>query len=137
MTTSKAPSRNRAPLNLAMGLVGLACVVVLTVNGIFEWTDALAIPLGLLIFLVLVVMYFTRRSDEYTLELWSAGANAAFGVMLLSLILGPFVYGISEGFNAAHEGREAEFDFPWSLVPSLAIMAFFLTFNIKRLTGAM
>ncbi len=138
--TSLKTRKNRAPLNLAMGIVGLAALVTITVSTAMEMPVAVT-SIGILVFFIsLITMFFTRNSDEYTAQLWVSAANAAFIVMVLWLFLGPFIAGIVEGYNAAHEGRDANEAPIYALVVAgsgVSLFAFFLTFNIKRLTGAL
>ncbi|MDE1466689.1 hypothetical protein [Aurantiacibacter sp. D1-12] len=85
---------------------------------------------------ILTFMWFTRKSDEYTLSLWSSGANAAFAAIVLWMLFAPFLEGVYDGFNSAHSGSESELDFPHEAGGFVALLAFYLTFNIKRLTGS-
>lgn len=138
MTISSAqPRKNRAPLNLAMGLVGLLAMIVLIAGSAIDGLSVTRIPAALLMIAALAVMFFTRKSDEYTSGLWSSGANAAFAVIVFGFVFAPFLEGVVDGFNQAHDGSEASLDMPLAAVSYLAIFVFFLTFNIKRLTGAL
>ncbi len=134
---SPKPRKNRAPLNLAMGLVGLLSVLASMAASLFSLPKGIVTICAVLMIASLAVMFFTRRSDEYTLSLWSAGTNAAFAAIIGWLIIGPFAAGVVEGFNAAHEGREAANNFSYAAGSGFSLLAFYLTFNIKRLTGAL
>ena len=130
------PRKNRAQLNLAMGLVGLGGMIALTLVGLMDWyTGWLALSL-LLVTTALVVMFFTRKSDEYTLGLWSAGANAAFATVIVVALFGTFAEAVYHGFMEAHDAVRREREVDGDLAAILALYAFFLTFNIKRLLGA-
>ncbi|KLI63909.1 hypothetical protein [Aurantiacibacter marinus] len=136
MATVKS-RKNRAPLNLAMGLVGLLSVFTIIAAELLALPKAIVPICAAAMIISLAVMFFTRRSDEYTLALWSAGTNAAFAAIIGWLIIGPFAAGVMEGFNAAHEGREAERNFSYAAGSGFSIIAFYVVFNIKRLTGAL
>lgn len=138
MTTSNAkPRKNRAPLNLTMGWVGLVAVTGLVATSAFEAGIAARAIVVVALLVSLATMFATRKSDEYTLGLWSSGANAAFAVIILWFLFAPFLEGVYDGFMQAHEGAEAVQDFPTEGGSIAGIFAFFVVFNIKRLTGAM
>jgi len=125
--------KNRAPLNLSMGIVGLIATLVVGASYIADaqtWLKALSV---IAMLLSLAVMFATRKSDEYTLGLWSAGANAAFAVIVLWMLFAPFFEGFYDGLT----GNESGQDFPAEGGSMIAVLAFYLVFNIKRLTGAM
>ena len=85
----------------------------------------------------LIVIYATRKSDEYTLALWSAGANAAFLMIVLFGLFSPCFEGVYDGFMAAHDVSNSDLDFPAEAASAGAILAFYIVFNAKRLTGAL
>ena len=130
------PRKNRAPLNLAMGWIGLAGTVAMSLAHALDWPMTLRVISVLTVLTSLATMFFTRKSDEYTLGLWSSGANAAFALIVAMLIFGPFVEGVYDGYMQAHDGTERERDITGDSAPYLALLAFYLTFNVKRLTGA-
>ena len=134
-STSKS-RRNMAPLNLMMGLVGLACLSGVIAAGPLNAPSFVTVPLVVALIASMIFMFFTRKSDEYTLSLWSSGANAAFAVIVIWMLMGPFFEGVYDGFNSVRHGTDTEMDFPIAAGSYIAILAFYLTFNIKRLTGA-
>ena len=130
------PRKNRAPLNLAMGLIGLGGMIAMTVVGLLDVnTGWLALCL-LVVSAAIAIMFFTRKSDEYTLNLWSAAANAAFATVVIVALFGTFAEAVYHGFMEAHDAVRREREVDGDLAAILALYAFFLTFNIKRLLGA-
>ncbi len=129
--------KNRAPLNLLMGAVGLAAIIALLLAAALDAATYLVVPIVLLLLASLLIMFLTRRSDEYTLGLWSSGANAAFLVIVAFALFAPFIEGVYDGFVGAHEETGGEQDFPAEVASYGAILAFYIVFNIKRLTGAL
>ena len=131
MTTATL-RKNRAPLNLTMGWLGLVASVVFVTAAIAEsdalWPSFVAI----LIPISLIAMFATRKSDEYTISLWSTAANAAFAVTIAWLFLVPFLEGFYDGLSGSESGQ----DIPVDGAPYAALLVFYLTFNVKRLTGA-
>lgn len=134
------PRKNRAPLNLAMGIVGLVALIGMTVSSAMDFHSGIS-TLCLLVFVTsITTMFFTRNSDEYTAGLWVSATNGAFIMLVAWLFIGPFLAGVIEGFNAAHEGREASKAQANELLAagtSFSLFAFYIIFNIKRLTGAL
>lgn len=133
---SAKPHKNRASLNLAMGLLGLVTLVAALVAAAFDASTVVTVPLVLTLMGSLIVIYATRKSDEYTLALWSAGANAAFLVIVLFALFAPFFEGVYDGFMGAHDGSSSDLDFPAEAASIGAILVFYTVFNAKRLTGA-
>ncbi len=133
MTNKASRKENRAQINLAMGLVGLIAICSLLAMKATDSVQDLTILPALAMVISLGIMFATRNSDEYTQGLWVAGANAAFILIVFWVIFLPFV----EGFYDGVRGDEGGMDFPADLGGYVAICAFFLTFNIKRLTGAL
>ena len=127
------PRKNRAPLNLAIGWLGLAAAVA----AIAARTADLPSPaFGICVLLVavaLAVMYLTRKSDEYTLSLWSSATNGAFATILVWMLAAPAIEGFVDGLLGIENGQ----DFPSQAAPLAAILVFYAIFNIKRLTGAL
>ncbi|QUL38754.1 hypothetical protein [Erythrobacter sp. JK5] len=81
--------------------------------------------------LSLVVMFTTRNSDEWIASLWSAGANAGFFAAMAWLLILPFAEGAYDGL-LANERRQ---DLPTDLASFVAMGAFLVAFNLKRLRG--
>ncbi|MBH5322662.1 hypothetical protein [Aurantiacibacter sediminis] len=138
--TSPKPKKNRASLNLNMGIVGFASLIGLTAASALDAHEGIPVVLVLILVASLATMFFTRKSDEYTEQLWISGANAAFIMLVLWIFIAPAVAGFVEGYSAAHEGREADaepqFDMLYAAGSTFSLYAFFITFHIKRLTGA-
>lgn len=78
-----------------------------------------------------IAMASSRKADEFTLGLWTAGASAAFGVVIVCYLGLPFAEGLYDGITA-NEQRQ---DIPASVVPMLAVVAFYLAFFFKRAFG--
>lgn len=127
--------RNRAPLNLAMGVVGLLATAALLAAYTLEWHMGFRILSVLTLLVSLAVMFATRRSDEYTFGLWSAGANAAFFVIVALLVFGPFIEGVIDGFMQSQDAVERKMDLSSDIGGYGALLAFFTVFNLKRLRG--
>jgi cytochrome bd-type quinol oxidase subunit 2 len=131
--TSAKQRKNRAPLNLLMGIIGLLAIMAVIPARMMDAPPYTAAPFVLALIINLSVMFATRKSDEYTLGLWSAGANAAFAVIVAWMLFAPFLEGFYDGLT----GNEAGMNFPAEGGSIAAILAFYLVFNIKRLTGAL
>ncbi|WP_133303927.1 hypothetical protein [Aurantiacibacter aquimixticola] len=131
MKTTK-PRKNRASLNLTMGWLGLLATIVFVAARVADsealWTSFV----GFFVPLSLIAQFLTRKSDEYTLSLWSTAANAAFAITIAWLFLPPFFEGFYDGLRGNDSGQ----DIPTDGAPYAALLAFYITFNIKRLTGA-
>jgi hypothetical protein len=78
-----------------------------------------------------VLLLWARRADEFTQSLWNAGASVAFGTMLLAFPGLPFAEGFYDGVSGAEHGQ----DIPASVIPVLAIAAFYVGLFVKRLLG--
>ncbi|MFL0356654.1 hypothetical protein ACI5KX_09235 [Erythrobacter sp. GH1-10] len=81
--------------------------------------------------LSIVFMFTTRNSDEWIASLWSAGANAGFFAAMAWLIVLPF----AEGFYDGLTGNESGQDLPADLASYVALGAFLVGFNLKRIRG--
>ncbi|APE28719.1 hypothetical protein BMF35_a1890 [Aurantiacibacter gangjinensis] len=88
---------------------------------------------GLALIVVIPTLWSTRKSDEYTLQLWTAGANAAFATCLFFF----FFLALAQGTADAFPEWEANFIEFTDHAFDLTLLAFFLAFNIKRFTGAL
>lgn len=132
MTEATGKKKNRATLNLHMGWVGLVGLVG-TLAGKLLSPDA-SWPVFFIIGMVaaLFTVFLTRKSDEYTLSLWTSSVNVGFIVLIFGVIFFPFLEGFYDGLTGDERGQ----DFPSDGVSYVSILAFFLTFNIKRLTGS-
>ena len=124
--------RNLAPLNLGMGIAGLVAIAILAVAEINPLPRTLVVIAFVVVLFALPAMFFTRKSDEYTLSLWSSATNAAFAAIILWLVAAPGLEGMIDGLFGIENGQ----DFPDRGAATFSILIFFLTFNIKRLTGA-
>lgn len=131
------PRKNRAPLNLAMGLAGLVGIIALFANIAMDGPMAINVVVVISLLVSLTTMFVTRRSDEYTLALWSSGANAAFAVIVVWLFFAPFIEGVYDGFMSVRADASTEMDLPTEGASAASILAFYVVFNIKRLTGAL
>ena len=78
-------------------------------------------------------MLATRKTDEYTLGLWNAGASVAFGTMLITFLGLAFVEGFIDGLTGSDSGRTILAD----TVLVLQIAAFYIGLFVKRLLGDM
>ena len=78
-----------------------------------------------------VLLLWARRADEFTESLWNAGASVAFGTMLLAFPGLP----MAEGFHDGITGNERGQDIPATIVPVLAVGAFYIGLFVKRLLG--
>lgn len=81
--------------------------------------------------LSVIIMYATRGSDEWIAALWSAGASAGFVGAMAWLVLAPFVEGFYDGLT----GNESGQDLPASTASVVALAAFVLALNLKRIRG--
>ncbi|RJY08510.1 hypothetical protein D6201_03280 [Aurantiacibacter aquimixticola] len=115
-----------------MGWLGLLATIVFVAARVADsealWTSFV----GFFVPLSLIAQFLTRKSDEYTLSLWSTAANAAFAITIAWLFLPPFFEGFYDGLRGNDSGQ----DIPTDGAPYAALLAFYITFNIKRLTGA-
>ena len=137
MTATTKPRKNRAPLNLAMGLVGFVCLIGTAIAASLDADKGVVYVLALGFLIALAIMFATRKSDEYTLALWSTGANAAFAVMVAFLFLGPVVEGFFDGVFEGLFEEPTEQDLTPAAASVIGVFAFFITFNFKRLTGSL
>ena len=133
MANNSPKRKNRAPLNLLMGALGLVATAILMLQSFTAIPDPLRLISGITVLIAVPTMFFTRKSDEYTLQLWSTAANAAFAVTIF------FFFGLAlvQGFLNAHDGDSASRTLDTADIMDFTILSFFLAFNIKRLTGAM
>ena len=81
--------------------------------------------------LSIIVMFTTRNSDEWIASLWSAGANAGFMAAMAWLLFLPF----AEGFFDGLLGNDRQQDLPTNLASYVAMGAFLVAFNLKRIRG--
>ena len=80
----------------------------------------------------IIVMFMTRKADEYVASLWSAGANAAFLAVVAYFLFGP----AAEGFFDGLTGNESGQDLPSEAAVVVALVAFFAGYFWKRVRGA-
>ncbi|MGB3167376.1 MAG: hypothetical protein WBA68_11435, partial [Alteraurantiacibacter sp.] len=99
MTADRKFRTNRAPLNLTMGWIGLAASLVFVAAKIAERDGLWLALVATMIPVSLVTIFATRKSDEYTLSLWSAAANAGFAVTIAWMFLVPFLEGVYDGLS--------------------------------------
>lgn len=135
--TSLKTRKNRAPLHLAMGVVGLIAICTFAGVHTADGPAGIKVAATLTLLVSLGTMFVTRRSDEYTLGLWSAGANAAFAVIVVSMLFAPFLEGLYDGFTEALADTQEVQDFSADAGGIGAILAFFIVFNVKRFIGAL
>lgn len=122
---------NKASTFMTSSWIGLAGIAIAAAGWLIPAIDQ-AVTIGLSISVVAaMVMLWARRSDEYTQGLWTAGASVAFGAMLLAFPGLPFAEGVVDGLA----GAERRQDIPASIVPALAVIAFYIGLFTKRLLG--
>ena len=122
---------NKASIFMNSSWVGLAGLAIALAGLVIPSLDlAVRIGLSLTVFVTLVMLW-ARKADEYTLGLWNAGAAVAFGTMLIAYPGLPFAEGMFDGITAAERSQ----DIPASVVPALAIVAFYIGLFVKRLLG--
>ena len=122
---------NRASIFMAASWTGLGALALTAVAAFAEAPAALTVPGLLLVIASSYVMLATRRADEYTEGLWNAGASVAFGTMLVTFIGLPFAEGFFDGATGNEDGQ----NIPATVVPVLAIAAFYIGLFGKRLLG--
>ena len=137
MTDTGRSRLNRASINLPMGVIGLAALLTVVIATAVDAPGGINVVAVLSLLVSLAVMFVTRKSDEYTLGLWSSGANAAFAVIVLWFLFTPFFEGVYDGYTRAQSGTESVQDFPTEGGSIAALFAFYVVFNFKRLTGAL
>ncbi|MBB3032936.1 hypothetical protein [Alteriqipengyuania lutimaris] len=111
----------------------------LALLGFAAWvaTDLLGAPepfafVGLLVMLpAIIVMFATRKADEYVASLWAAGANTAFLLGVAYLVFAPFAVGFYSGWTGNGEAAS----FPAELASTIVLGAFLLGYFIKRFRG--
>ena len=108
------------------GLVGL--LLVGTAQSADAW-GMLGMPGTTLLMIGSFAMLATRKTDEYTLGLWNAGASVAFGTMLITFLGLAFI----DGLTGSDSGRTILAD----TVLVLQIAAFYIGLFVKRLLGDM
>jgi len=118
-------------LHLAMGhVVTLSTLVVICFA--FELVPRpVAAIAALASMAALLVMFATRRADEWIASLWSAGTSVGFLGAIGWLLFAPFVEGVIDGFR----GDEAGQDLPAAAASFVALACFVIAFNLKRLRG--
>ena len=122
---------NRASIFMGASWAGLGALALTAIAAFADAPLAVTACLFLLVIISSYAMLATRRADEYTEGLWNAGASVAFGTMLLTFIGLPF----AEGFFDGATGAEDRQDIPATVVPVLAIAAFYIGVFVKRLLG--
>ena len=122
---------DRASIFMAASWTGLGALALTAVAAFAEAPAALTVPGLLLVIASSYVMLATRRADEYTEGLWNAGASVAFGTMLVTFIGLPFAEGFFDGATGNEDGQ----NIPATVVPVLAIAAFYIGLFVKRLLG--
>ncbi|KLE35508.1 hypothetical protein [Aurantiacibacter luteus] len=124
--------RDWASVNLNLGIVGLLGIAMLVIAAFHPLPRSLVIAATVCLVVSLPVMFFTRKTDEYTLSLWSTATNAAFATIIAWLVAAPGIEGFIDGLFGIENGQ----DFPERGAAAASLFAFFVVFNIKRLTGA-
>lgn len=122
---------NKAAIFMAASWVGLCALILTLVAAFADAPPAITLPGLLVVIGSSFVMLATRRADEYTEGLWNAGASVAFGVMLLTFLGLPAAEGFFDGVTGAEDGQ----NIPATVVPVLAIFAFYIGLFVKRLLG--
>lgn len=124
---------NRASIFIAASWIGLGALVLTAAAAVAEASQVITVPLLLLVIASSIAMLTTRRADEYTEGLWGAGASVAFGTMLVTFLGLPAAEGFYDGVTGTEDGQ----NIPATVVPLLAIAAFYIGLFIKRLLGDM
>ncbi|WP_086607509.1 hypothetical protein [Erythrobacter donghaensis] len=124
---------NKASIFMAASWTGLGALILTAVAAVADAPLVVAVPLLLLVIGSSYVMLATRRADEYTEGLWNAGASVAFGTMLLTFLGLPAAEGFFDGVTGTEDGH----NIPATVVPILAIAAFYIGLFVKRLLGDM
>lgn len=130
---------DKANIFMLAGWAGLGGIAVTLVGNIPAVIDELQIAGASLAVLACWVMLFTRNADEYTRGLWTSAASLAFATLLVLFIALPFLEGVYDGFNAAHEGDGApppSQDIPSLVSITAAIGAFYIGLFWTRFRGA-
>lgn len=124
-------ANTRVRIHLVMGhVVTLSTVIVVAAAA-----DLLARPVAaaaaLAAMVALVAMLATRKADEWVASLWTAGASAGFLGAIGWLLFAPFIEGFLDGLRGDQAGQ----DLPAAAASIIALAAFALAFNLKRLRG--
>lgn len=122
---------NKAAIFMNAGWVGIAGLAIGLVSAALSLPFAVVVTGLTATVLSTLLMLWARRADEFTISLWNAGASVAFGTMLLAFPGLP----AAEGFYDGLTGDERSQDIPATVVPLLAIMAFYIGLFVKRLMG--
>ena len=126
-------NRDWAKIHLNFGIFAIPCLIVLLLSRTGVIDDGYGAVGVSFTALSILVMFLSRKSDEYTLSLWSAGANAGFMATVAWLLFAPFLEGFIDGLLARAKGM----DWPAEMGIYVAIATFLITFNWRRLRGAM
>lgn len=122
---------SKASIFMNASLVGLAGLAVALGGAFLSAPSGIATAGIATAILCAVLLLWTRRADEFTNSLWNAGASIAFGAMLLAFPGLPMAEGFYDGLTGNESGR----DIPATVVPVLAIAAFYVGLFAKRLLG--
>ena len=125
-------NRDWAKIHLNMSfvvLVSLAVLLLARLGAIEDGYGAISVTFTVL---SLMVMFLSRKADEYTLSLWSAAANAGFMAAVCWTLFAPFLEGFFDGLLARERGME----WPSDVGIYFAITVFLIAFNWKRLRGS-
>ena len=122
---------NKADIFMAASWIGLSGLILTAAGQSPSAPDALATIGIILVILGSFAMLLTRKADEYTEGLWSAGASVAFGTLLILTAGLGFVEGLIDGFTDSERERSISAD----TAPTLDIAALYLGLFVKRLLG--
>jgi hypothetical protein len=111
--------------------VGLSGLVIAFGGALLSAPTGVAFAGIVTAILCAVVLLWARRADEFTQNLWNAGASVAFGTMLLTFPGLPAAEGFYDGVTANEGGQSI----PATIVPIFAIVAFYIGLFVKRLLG--
>lgn len=125
--------RDWAKIHLNFGIFAIPCLFLLILARIGVIDRDFGMVGVTFTALSILIMFLTRKSDEYTLSLWSAGANAGFMAMVVWLLFVPFLEGFADGLL----GRAQGMFWPTDMGIYVAIGVFLFTFNWRRLRAAM
>lgn len=124
---------NKANIFMGGSWIGLSGLLLVGTAQAGDAWGLLGMPGTMLLMIGSFAMLATRKADEYTLGLWSAGASVAFGTMLVSFLGLAFVEGFIDGLTDSDSGRTV----PADTVLVLQIASFYIGLFVKRLLGDM
>lgn len=122
---------NKANVFMGASWIGLLGVALTALAALSILPEGALTPATLLTVAASLALLATRKADEYTLGLWTAGASFAFGVMVVMFLGLPFAEGVYDGIRGAERKR----DIGGEVVSIVAIAAFYFGLFLKRMLG--